>query len=67
MILRKKLLYLCAYSIAVFCDASDIDNEIWEDSTSEQEIFETEQKMTSLLEETLSHLKERKEKIGMPI
>ena len=62
-IIRTKVkCFVFVFSIALICEANEIERETLK--TSNSTYLEIEDKAIELLEETLSHLKERKKQIG---
>ena len=62
-IIRRKInCFVFVFSIALICEANEIEKEILK--TSNSTYLEIEDKAIALLEETLYNLKERKEQIG---
>ena len=65
MIQRKEALLVCVCSVALICAGHDVHDSILENHYYTVDLLEREQAVTSLLEETLSHLKEQRKQVGM--
>ena len=65
MIQRKDALLVCACLVALICAGIDVHGSILENHYHTVDLLEREQAVTSLLEQTLSHLKEQREQVGM--